>query len=71
MKTKAHDNKMKVLAEKWNRQDFVDNHCHSLLEALAGRELAWNIELIGQIRDAAEDVITVHLNLMTPKEFYP
>lgn len=53
------------------RQDAVDNWCQALIEALAGRPVQWNIELIGRVRDAVQGVIVEELGLMTEMEFYP
>jgi len=54
------------------RQDWVDNACHGLLTELAGgKEIEWDIELIGKVRDAAQAVIVDRLHLMTDQEFYP
>jgi len=55
-----------------DRQDFVDNVIHGMLCRLAGEpDLAWNIEHIGTIRDAARDIICGDLALKTEMEFYP
>jgi len=36
------------------RIDFVDNACHHLLCELAGRELEWDMENIGEVADVAK-----------------
>lgn len=53
------------------RQDAVDNGCRNLIERLAGRPVDWNIEAIGRVRDAVEEVVVDRLGLMTRREFYP
>jgi len=57
--------------EQQERQDFVDNACQNLLNQLAGVAIPWNIELIGEIRDAAQSVIVDNLQMMTEQKFYP
>lgn len=52
------------------RQDLVDNAIHRLLCELSGRKLPWDIELIGEVRDAVQMTFESH-TIMTGKEFYP
>lgn len=55
-----------------NRQDGVDNACHQLLCDLAGnRDLDWDLEHIGEVRSAVQEVLVDKLHLMTEMEFYP
>ena len=56
--------------EKSRRQDKVDNEIHLLLCKLTDRELEWDIEMIGQIREAIQEVLSFN-DIMTPEEFYP
>jgi len=37
--------------------DVIDNACHKLLEEIAGKELAWNVEAFAEVRDRVEDVL--------------
>ena len=55
------------------RQDFVDNACHKLLNEMAvGPEVAqWDIGNISTVREAVKEVIVDKLHLMTEMEFYP
>jgi hypothetical protein len=53
------------------RQDTVDNVCHRLLEELAGKELPWDMEHIGELREVVQDIIVDKLHIMTELEFYP
>lgn len=58
--------------EQIERQDRVDNVIHLLLIDLgAHSEIPWNIELIGIVRDAVQEVVCNRLKLMTEMEFYP
>ena len=59
-----------LTAKELRRQDFVDNAIHSLLEALAGKELPWDIEAISAVRLAAQKYVCPAVN-MTEREFYP
>jgi len=62
---------MELTREQLDRQDKVDNACHNILEELAGKELSWDIELSGIVRDAVQEVLVDRLHLMTEMEFYP
>jgi len=37
--------------------DRIDNACHALLEAVAGKDLEWNAEAFAEVRDTVEDVM--------------
>ena len=52
------------------RQDSVDNAIHRLLSELAHRPLAWDMSLIGDVRDCIE-VAFEKRGIMTTEEFYP
>ena len=54
-----------------DRLDFVHNTVHSLLCALAGRDIEWDISVIAEISDLAEEHICEKLGLMTDREFAP
>jgi len=62
---------MELTQAQLDRQDRVDNACHTILERLSGRELPWDIELSDIVRDAVKDVIVDRLGLMTEMEFFP
>lgn len=68
----------KYEGEEWTRaeeerQDFVDSAICELIYDLGPEWLIfnWDIELIGIIRDALEEVIVDRLGAMTSYEFYP
>ena len=52
------------------RQDYVDNAVHSVLCWLASKDLPWDIELIGDIRDSIEMAFETR-GIMKPEDFYP
>jgi hypothetical protein len=52
------------------RQDEVDGLIHNLLDHLAGRELAHDIEKIGNVRDAIMDEFRDR-GIMNELAFYP
>ena len=54
-----------------DRLDFVHNAIHDLLCALAGREIEWDISVIAEISDLAEEHICDKLGLMSDREFAP
>ena len=56
------------------RQDCVDDACYDLICAFCPNgleDIEWDIELIGKIRDALQEVLVDDLKLMTEQEFYP
>ncbi len=58
------------------RQDWVDDACEGLIKDLAGADtlsghVEHDMELIGIVRDAVQEVICDKLHLMTEIEFYP
>jgi hypothetical protein len=56
------------------QQDIVDSACYELITQFTPNgleDVEWNIELIGKIRDALQEVIVDDLKLMTEMEFYP
>ena len=48
------------------RQDFVDNAIHELLQELnpSEKEIPWNIETIGSIRDTIQYWLVEHYKLI-------
>lgn len=57
----------------YDRQDFADNSIHELLNKLnpSKKEIEWNIEIIGDIRDTISRILVDNLRLCTEEEFYP
>ncbi len=55
------------------RQDFVDNVIFDLIRSVnpTDKELNWDIEMIGEIRDVLKEWLVDKLNLITGQEFYP
>ena len=62
----------KLTKSELERQDFVDNSILNLIKSLntSHKEIQWNIEMIGEIRDVISDWLVDKLNLCTEKEFY-
>ena len=54
-----------------NRQDAVHNACHNLIRELAGEEVKWDLENIGNLADEVEDIVCDRLGLMSHEEFNP
>ena len=53
------------------RQDIVDNYIFKLLQELVlGREIEWDMELIGEVRDVIHDEL-MKRGWCTEQEFYP
>lgn len=63
---------MELTEEQIKRQDFVDNAIFELLEIVnpSDIELSWNIEIIGNIRDAIQ-MEFVKGKICTAQDFYP
>ena len=55
------------------RQDFVDNAIFDLIKELnlSSKEIDWNIEMIGEIRDIITDWSVNKSKMCTEQEFYP
>ena len=59
-----------------NRRQLVDNAVNELLQKVLDNGLrncavVWNTEIISDVRDAIEEVVCEHHELLTPNEFYP
>jgi hypothetical protein len=59
--------------EQLKRQDFVDNQIYDLLNRLipSAREIEWNIEMIGDIRDTIQYWLVDQYKIVDELEFYP
>jgi hypothetical protein len=59
--------------EQLKRQDFVDNEIYDLVKRLipASIEIEWNIEMIGDIRDAIQHWLVDKYKIVDELEFYP
>jgi hypothetical protein len=64
---------MELTNKQIARQDFVDNSVFELLQSLnpTNKNLNWDIEMIGQIRDSIEVLFTDNRKICTEQEFYP
>lgn len=63
---------MTLTKEQIRRQDFVDNEIFELIQRLAQQDkIKWDIEIIGNIRDAVQIAIVDDRKLMSEAEFYP
>ena len=63
---------MKLTDEQIERQDFVDNAIFNLLNEInpTKKELDWNIELIGNVRDCIQKEFTERM-ICFANDFYP
>ena len=63
---------MSLTEQQIERQDFVDNAIFDLINELipSGKEMEWDIETIGEIRDAIQSQL-VERGFCTEQEFYP
>ena len=65
---------MKELTEEQiKRQDYVDNAIYQLVREInpVDKEIAWDIEMIGDVRDVIEDWLVERLKLTDEQVFYP
>ena len=55
------------------RQDFVDNAIFQLIRDInpTFKEISWNIEMIGEIRDNVRQWIVKRLEICDEMTFYP
>jgi len=57
------------------RQDFVDNKVFDLIKKLVpaskAKNLQWDIEMIGEVRDIIRIYVVNHKKLMAEQAFYP
>ena len=55
------------------RQDFVDNQIYDLVTRLVPltKEIEWDIEMIGDIRDTIQSWIVDRYKITNELEFYP
>jgi len=55
------------------RQDFVDNQIYDLVKRLipSVREIEWDIEMIGDIRDTIQHWLVDQYKIVDELEFYP
>jgi len=56
-----------------DRQDFVDGAIFDCIQRVnpTAKEIAWDIEMIGDVRDEIEYWLTERLKLTTKQKFYP
>ena len=59
--------------DKIKRQDFVDNQIYDLVKRLipSRREIEWDIEMIGDIRDTIQHWLIDKYKIVDELEFYP
>jgi hypothetical protein len=64
---------MNMTKQQIERQDVVDNAIFSLIGEInpTNKEIDWDIELIGEVRDVIESWFTDRLNLCDKNAFYP
>ena len=53
-------------------QDFVDNAIFDLIQKVnpSGKEIEWNIEMIGDVRDVIQEWAVDKLEIITEQDFY-
>ncbi|KKS38547.1 MAG: hypothetical protein A3G49_06575 [Candidatus Sungbacteria bacterium RIFCSPLOWO2_12_FULL_41_11] len=61
-----------LIKQELERQDFVDNEIFELIQKLlpADKQLEWNIEIIGDVRDAIQEQIVDKQKAMSEEQFY-
>ena len=62
----------KLTEEQIKRQDSVDNAIYQLICEInpVDKEIAWDIEMIGEVRDVIEDWIVERLKITDEQDFY-
>ncbi|MDD1758166.1 MAG: hypothetical protein LUQ22_05485 [Methanotrichaceae archaeon] len=63
----------KFTEDQIKRQDFVDNEIFDLAKRLtpSEREIEWDIEMIGDIRDTIQHWLVDQYKIVDELEFYP
>ena len=63
----------KLTDDQIKRQDFVDNQIYDLVKRLnpSTREIEWDIEMIGNIRDTIQHWLVARYKIVEELEFYP
>jgi hypothetical protein len=63
----------KFTEDQIKRQDFVDNQIYDLVKRLvpSAREIEWDIEMIGDIRDTIQHWLVDQYKIAYEFEFYP
>ena len=63
----------RLTEDQIKRQDFVDNEIYDLVKRLtpSKREVEWNIEMIGDIRDTIQHWLVDKYKVVDELEFYP
>ena len=63
----------KFTEDQIKRQDFVDNQIYDLVKRLvpSKREIEWDIEMIGHIRDTIQRWLVDRYKIVEELEFYP
>lgn len=65
---------MKELTEEQiKKQDSVDNAIYQLIREInpVDKEIAWDIEMIGEIRDVVREWMVERLKITYEQNFYP
>jgi len=57
--------------EEGERLDFVHNTIHQMICDLAGQEVEWDTETVGEISDRVEELVCNRLHIMSDLEFAP
>jgi DNA polymerase sigma len=63
----------KLTQHQIERQDFVDNAIYHLIRKInpSDKEIAWDIEMIGEIRDVVREWMVERLKIIDEQNFYP
>jgi len=61
-----------LTSEQIKRQDFVDNAIFDLIKTVnpTEKDINWNIEMIGDVRDVIEDWFVERLEITDEQGFY-
>ncbi|MBN1806375.1 MAG: hypothetical protein JW837_14095 [Sedimentisphaerales bacterium] len=64
---------IELSGEQIKRQDFVDNAVFNLIQNInpSSKELSWDIEMIGEIRDDIRQWLVERLGICNEMSFYP
>ncbi len=66
-----NDERTELTRPEMERLDYVHNSIHQLICDLAGQDVDWDVEVIGEISDLVEEHVCTKLGLMKDYEFAP
>jgi len=63
----------KLTQHQIDQQDMIDNAIYHFIQSInpSDKEISWDIEMIGEVRDVLRGWFVNRLNLVKEQDFYP